>query len=60
MKLIFTKFLRSLGLIKYDILSTKAESFPNMASYNDTSLVVVEDAGVQKWACSLVVLYFDS
>jgi len=51
MKQFFVKFLRKCGFIKYDLLSIKTENFPDMAIYNETSLVLVEDTGVLKWAC---------
>jgi len=51
MKLFLLKFLRSIRVVRYDVLSTKIENFPDMASYGNDRLVIVEDAGVQKWAC---------
>lgn len=42
--------LRQLGLLRFDFLVTKQESFPQVPDA-DEQLILVESGAIQKWAC---------
>ena len=45
------KALRWLRLLDFDLLARRRRRMPTASEVSDGELVVVEDAGVQKWAC---------
>ena len=51
MKIFFAKLFRALHLIDFDLLVRKRNRVPTTAELSDGEVVLVEDCGVQKWAC---------
>jgi hypothetical protein len=48
---LLAKALRSLGLVRYDLLARRTDAYPAPDSLADGELVVVVDGGMHKWAC---------
>ena len=51
MPVLLAKALRSLGLVRYDLLARRTDTYPAPGSVADGDLVIVVDGGRHKWAC---------
>lgn len=51
MKHLIARLLRRVGLLQYDLLSRTRAEYPDPATLPAGEVVLVEDAGVRKWAC---------
>ena len=51
MKHAIALFLRQLRLLSFDLLSRTRTDYPNPSILENGEVVLVEDAGVRKWAC---------
>lgn len=51
MKLMLLTFLRKLGILRVDYLVGRQPVFPDLPSEDTHRIILVEDEGVQKWAC---------
>lgn len=51
MKRIFAHALRKFGVVDFDLLVRRAETFPADEAIRSGEVVFVIDGGIQKWAC---------
>ena len=51
MKAWIAKVGRWLGLLQFDLLATSQPTYPDAVPLPPGKLILVEDAGIQKWAC---------
>lgn len=51
MKKLIAKALRRLGIIEFDVLASKARSYPSETDLRPGEIVHVVDGGIEKWAC---------
>lgn len=52
MKALIARMLRSIGLLKFDLLTYSTSSFPSEGELPAERLVLVRDGRVERWACS--------
>lgn len=45
------RFLKTLGIIRYDLLVRRVSTYPRGDEVRDGELVHVVDGGIEKWAC---------
>ncbi len=50
-KRLIAKTLRRLGIIQFELLARKAQSYPSELKLNPGEIVHVVDGGIEKWAC---------
>lgn len=53
MRLLLSEALRRLNLLRADYLVFKRATYPDLRTIRPGELILVEDAGVRKWACLL-------
>jgi hypothetical protein len=51
MRVMIAKLLRRVGLLHWDLISASQSTYPDLAAIRGDELVIVEDAGILKWAC---------
>jgi hypothetical protein len=51
MKRFFVQLLRRFGLLSFDLVVIRSENYPSAKSVSPGVVVLVENSGVQKWAC---------
>lgn len=51
MRKILARFLRTLGIIRYDLLVRRVSTYPRDDEVRDGEVVHVVDGGIEKWAC---------
>lgn len=51
MRAMFAKLLRGVGLLHWDLISGTQPTYPDLEAVRGDELVIVEDAGLLKWAC---------
>lgn len=53
MKSWLARLLRKLNILQFDLLARSKETFPEPESLKSGEVIVVDDAGIRKWACLL-------
>ena len=51
MKKFFARLFRRDGLLRFDLLSASQPTYPDPDKISAGELVIVDDAGIMKWAC---------